>query len=476
MATIDSSIALATKLPQINDPAEVYGQGLKLSGMLQQNQTSSLALETARRNQQQEIMLNDMYKSAVGPDGQVDQNALMARMAQSGLGSKIPGVTKGFADLAKTAAETKKIGVDTAASQTGIDKNLQEMLHKGLLATDAAISGMLADPNVTDVKVASELGRLVRLGAFDAQAKIKGVTPDAAAKEVMSTMPVGNPAALRNWLVEAGMRTADASKRLEVALPKYDAQQRGGTVNEGTLNPLTGQRTPGKDITLTPSPESVLSANTTVRGQNLTDARGRELNAITRAGVDVQKEAQRVQIVDTPEGPVRVDKGTGLATPIVDGQGQRTLGKDSQLASDRKMAQSMTGMIKIGRELLKKGPTASGAGAFIDKINSMTGISTESGNVAASLDSLGAWMTSNVPRMQGPQSDKDTLLYRQMGGIIGDRTQPVSARMAALDTVELIMRRSGAGYTGAAPYDKNNQPPMATPDNPAKPSLDSFFK
>lgn len=468
MATIDPSIAMATRLPQINDPAEVYGQGLKLQGMMNQNETSRIAMEDAARARQQDITLAELYKGAVGPDGNIDQNKLLGGAAASGLGNRIPGMAKGFADLAKTKADTRKLDIAT-------DKDLQDMMLKGLQATDASIAAMAADPGINDTKVAGELGRLVRLGAFDAQAKIKGVTPDQAAKEIMSTMPVGNPAALKSWLIAAGMRTADASKRLEMMIPKRDEQDRGGVINEGTINPLTGERTAGANTPKTNTPGELLTAQTAMRGQNLTDARGRELNSIQRAGVDVQREAQRTQIVDTPDGPVRVDKGTGLATPIKDAGGERVLGKDSKLAEDRRMAASMTNMIQMGRDLLRAGPTSSGVGAFIDKVAATTGFSTESGNLAASLDSLGAWMTSNVPRMQGPQSDKDTLLYRQMGGIVGDRTQPIEARMAALDTVEKIMQRSAAGYTGTSPKVPARTLPMPSDPN-TLPPLDSFFK
>ena len=50
-------------------------------------------------------------------------------------------------------------------------------------------------------------------------------------------------------------------------------------------------------------------------------------------------------------------------------------------------------------------------------------------------------MTSNVPRMQGPQSDKDVLLYKTMAAEVGNRNKPVSARMAALDTLEKLQSK-----------------------------------
>lgn len=46
-----------------------------------------------------------------------------------------------------------------------------------------------------------------------------------------------------------------------------------------------------------------------------------------------------------------------------------------------------------------------------------------------------------MPKMSGPQSDKDVALYKQMAGVIGDPTIPTERKMAALQTVEEIQRR-----------------------------------
>jgi len=64
-------------------------------------------------------------------------------------------------------------------------------------------------------------------------------------------------------------------------------------------------------------------------GENAADARGwagianqRELNGIQREGIEVQREAQRNELVTGPDGNTyRVDRGTGQATPVVTQQG-----------------------------------------------------------------------------------------------------------------------------------------------------------
>ena len=41
-----------------------------------------------------------------------------------------------------------------------------------------------------------------------------------------------------------------------------------------------------------------------------------------------------------------------------------------------------------------------------------------------------------MPRMEGPQSDRDQALYRQMAAQIGDATVPARIRKAAMETLK----------------------------------------
>lgn len=493
MATIDSQIALAARGPQIDNPMDVYGKALNLRDASNRNQVNQMAIDKATRDIEQERTLADLYRGAVLPDGTIDRQKIYSGAAQAGLGARVPGMQENFLKIDRAAADLKKVGADTTKTEVDtsnvrgqIDERDMKVMQEGLKYIDGAIASMAADPNITDVKVAAEMGRLVRLGAFNTQAKQAKVTPDEAARQVMSTMPVGNPQALRQWLIQAGMRTADASKRLELMLPKYDEQDRGGTLNQGTIDLTTGIRTPVTDITKTNTPGEVLSADTTYSIAELNDARARstaalvdsrmrEANKTAQAGVDAQKEAQRTQVVETPDGFVLVDKGLRTSTPVMDAAGNRLLPKDSKLAEDRKMAADMAELIAEGRRLLKSGsgPTGSPVGAVADKIMSVTGLSTQGMDLAGQLETLGGWMTSNVPRMQGPQGVQDVILYKQMAAQVGDRTVPIDTRLKALDTLETIMRRQGK-YTGGTPTTPS--PAAANrPMTPTLPPLDSFY-
>ncbi len=118
--------------------------------------------------------------------------------------------------------------------------------------------------------------------------------------------------------------------------------------------------------------------------------------------------------------------------------------------------------IKQARDLFKKGPTASGIGSAIDAGANLFGMSTPGADAAAQLDTLSGWMVSNVPRMEGPQSNFDVQNYKTMAGMVGDKTKPLSQRMAALDTLEKLQEKYAHLNSGQAPGNQTPAPAAQT--------------
>jgi hypothetical protein len=87
------------------------------------------------------------------------------------------------------------------------------------------------------------------------------------------------------------------------------------------------------------------------------------------------------------------------------------------------------------------GATGSGAGRMIDSAGRFIGLTTEGAKGAQQLKVLAGRLTSNVPRMQGPQSDKDVQLYREMAGQVGDENLTLEERKAALETVLTLIEK-----------------------------------
>ena len=99
-------------------------------------------------------------------------------------------------------------------------------------------------------------------------------------------------------------------------------------------------------------------------------------------------------------------------------------------------------------ELLKKNPTGGGFGAMVDAAGRFAGVTTESAKTAAELETVSGWLVSNVPRMEGPQSNLDIENYKTMAAKVGDRTVPVQERVAALSGVKKLQEKYRALNSG----------------------------
>lgn len=97
-------------------------------------------------------------------------------------------------------------------------------------------------------------------------------------------------------------------------------------------------------------------------------------------------------------------------------------------------------------------PTESGVGAVYDWMSALIGYSPTGAKEATALKAIGGALTSKMPRMEGPQSDKDTQLYREMAAQVGDKTIPLDQRKFALQEVERLW----------AKYEDMNQDALTT--------------
>jgi hypothetical protein len=111
------------------------------------------------------------------------------------------------------------------------------------------------------------------------------------------------------------------------------------------------------------------------------------------------------------------------------------VGMEIEKTKNVKTADKFLSVAQQAKELLDKDPTGSGIGAMVDRAGRLVGASSDSSQVASQLETVSGWLVSNVPRMEGPQSNFDVDNYKTMAGMIGDRTRPVEERKAALKEV-----------------------------------------
>jgi hypothetical protein len=179
------------------------------------------------------------------------------------------------------------------------------------------------------------------------------------------------------------------------------------------------------------SPEAIASnklgwANNalTRRGQDLTDARSRDTNAAGKipAGYRMKLDGSMEAI---PGGPADLKAGA---------DGQKKVGD----------ARDVLTLLNEVDELLPKS-TGSYTGAGVDAaIGGIFGSSTGGARAGSQLKALQGALIGKMPKMTGPQSDKDVQLYREMAGQVGDVTIPVSQRQAA----SAVIRKLNEKYAG----------------------------
>lgn len=181
----------------------------------------------------------------------------------------------------------------------------------------------------------------------------------------------------------------------------------------------------------------------------------------------MQREIQRLQMQgggapqsgNVAAGPSATEAATAKANEarMVD-TAKADVVRDTGKTAEGKRAAQVSQISGLAAQLLDQGPTASGVGSLVDSAANFVGQPLKGGTKAQQLEALSGWLVSNVPRMEGPQSNADVLNYQTMAGRVGDRTLPVEARKAALGTLMELQRKYAE--TGAE----------TTAPNPAKPA------
>lgn len=201
---------------------------------------------------------------------------------------------------------------------------------------------------------------------------------------------------------------------LEVA-EKLEKVNRGGTTD--LTNAYTGAVVASLKNSV--SPDAQLSASTQMRGQNMTDARARE--SLTQGKIPAGYRATANGGLEAIPGGPAADKVTSPQQKVTD-------------------AKDVIALLDQAKPLIEKA-TGSYGGAAIDQGARLFGVSTDGAQSAAQLKALEGMLVSKMPKMSGPQSDKDVLLYKQMAGQIGDTTIPKDTKLAAMATIREINQR-----------------------------------
>lgn len=153
--------------------------------------------------------------------------------------------------------------------------------------------------------------------------------------------------------------------------------------------------------------------------------------------------------VNDLERGIQINMATGETRPMT--SGGQPVGPRGQTSTQQRVtdANDAIALIDQAERLIDKS-TGSFLGTGIDLAARGIGVATPGAQAGAQLRALEGALISKMPKMSGPQSDKDVLLYKQMAGQIGDPTIPAATKKAALQTIREIQNRY-AGNEPAAP-------------------------
>ena len=181
-----------------------------------------------------------------------------------------------------------------------------------------------------------------------------------------------------------------------------------------------------------PDADSQLSAQTQMRGQDITSQNNLANQGLNQQEFGLKQSGQQFD---------EQYKGAQF------GLDQKKYGLDEWKSknpqgaitpSQRRMDADAVISILNQAEPLLGGSTSSLVGTGVDAAAGAFGYSMPGAQNAAQLKALEGALISKMPKMSGPQSDKDVLLYKQMAGQIGDSTLPIATRKAAMETIRTL--------------------------------------
>jgi len=441
MATIDPSIALQVR--QVADPLESYGKAVSLKSLANRQRMEEAQYAQLEENQAAERKLNDLYRANTGADGQLNRGGLLSGAASAGLGSRIPGLQKGFAEADKTAAESKKLGIENKT--------------KGLEYISTYLPKLAANPNLTQQDVIAAV----------AQVPADVLDPQQSALFIRN-LPA-DPNQLRRTLLMVGQ---SASDQLKAITPEFKTIDGGNRVLTGTVDPQTGTFTP-QGAPIVKAPEGyVVGPN----GQLTVDP----------GFLGAKKQ---IAAAGRPVTNVSVNTNKTLLNEVASGLGK-------QLDDGLSGANTAVGTIQSARNLraaLDSGRVITGPGAnqriFLTQLGSALGIVGKDAQetlaqTSAAIQNLaqGELQAAQGMKGQGAITDAERALLKRAAG--GDISMTESELRTLSNTIERTANARIAGHQANVErlrqvpggeslmpfYSAPQVPPAAAPAAPATPA------
>lgn len=347
---------------------------------------------------------------------------------------------KNDADAGKSTAEGKKVGVETTG--LGIDQNAK---------LDTMVWGSVLNG-----------GKNAGIAQLEIQ-KSRGLIDEATYNQklgLINNLPA-NPAQAQKYAFAMYKGIQDPKYNLTTA----DQVSQSNTQKYVSDNSLEGTKY-ASDNTLE---GAKYSSDNSLEGAKYT---ANQSTYRTQAQIEAAKKQGKQQLINGfvytvyPDGTADafIDPKTGQqATSLGDGSGNK-----NSPQQETKRAQNVLSLTQQAAQILSNGKaTGSGIGSLLDTGASWFGVSTEGAQSTAQLGTIAGQLVSNMPRMEGPQSDKDVQMYKQMAGDLSNASLPVATRMAALRQMQALNEKYLNNGTGGYPAASAPPEGIAAPTTPS---------
>ncbi|NJB80287.1 hypothetical protein [Xanthomonas arboricola] len=181
---------------------------------------------------------------------------------------------------------------------------------------------------------------------------------------------------------------------------------------------------------------------------------GRTKEAET-AAVEAARQAAQLQYLPQELGMRSQDAVQRAgATTAVEASAKQRAEQEGQRTERTRDARDTLSLLERAEQIL---PSATGSrgGQLVDAAAGLVGTSTPGAQATAQLQTIAGQLTSKMPRMQGPQSDRDVQLYQQMAGDLANPSIPTETRLAALRTIRALNQK----YANQQPAASGNRAP-----------------
>lgn len=431
MAILDYSLPLQVKAP---DMMGMLDQGSQLAQFYTQHKTDG--------------ELNRLYKETNGDLNkmmEIGKTSPMARFVMPQLQAQQAAQQKAALDQQKTLSDIEKTQSETSQNNAATQGKKLSNAQTLLTAANQALYVASQSGDANAVKLALN------------NAKTAGLLDEATYNQYFATAEglSTNPEGLKNFAL-------DLQKAYAQNPEKYNFTTADNVLDNQTAvdnNIRTNQ---------TSENNSIRSAETSRYSTDVNAQTAANKLSVEQAKIELEQKKGTVQ--QFGDGLYMVYPN-GSAVPISSPTGQPITKVANQKAinEENKRIQRVETLTPEIKSLLTGGATGSYFGAGLDLLGRTVGISTGGAEATAQLKTLSGQLVALMPRMEGPQSNIDVEMYKEMAGNVADPTIPIQTRLAALDTIEKLNQKYKGLNSGEIPAS------IAKPSG-AKPNAIDFFK